>query len=674
VLGLCRYDPANSAVLTLQGDPGRKTGLRLNDAPSVLSRPDGSLWVGSEDNGLQILDPAGRRSAALDVPLVFAIAPAADGRIYLGTRVGLFAADQAGRSAGRIDWLTRPPGAPVNALLSMNGLLWLGGGEDGVWALRPAPGRLAAVRHLSWPALTNDTIYSLAPAPGGKLAAGTDRGFNLIDPASGAVERIVTDPSDPQSLSPGSVMSFAVDRHQRLWVGTDATGIDVMTGRDAAGRPRFHHIGKADGLPDLDISRMMVDRGGRIWASTDRGLAVLDPEDFSARALQAPQGVVVTSYWSNSGDQTADGDIVFGGAGGLTIIQPERVTQWSYRPAVAITGIRLAGRPVLPPSPAAGQTGAWLEVPPDQNSLAVEFSALDFSAPELNRYAYRLDGFDRGWIDTDAAHRVATYTNLPPGEYTLRLRGSNREGVWSGDTASLRIRVLPAWFQTTWCRAAGAFGAMLAVAALVQARTVFLRQRQRALERLVAERTAALRASQQELQALAYLDTLTGLPNRHAFNLEFERLTGPGQQETFALLLMDLDGFKTINDQFGHQAGDAVLAATAGRLRHAVRGRDFTARLGGDEFAILMRGVEGREPVDLLCQRIACGLAAPLAIPGALATVGASIGAALFPLHGQSLDELYRHADVALYAAKRTGRGTWCWYEAGAEVTDAVLS
>ena len=217
---------------------------------------------------------------------MFAIAPAADGRIYLGTRVGLFAADQAGRSAGRIDWLTRPPGAPVNALLSMNGLLWLGGGEDGVWALRPAPGRLAAVRHLSWPALTNDTIYSLAPAPGGKLAAGTDRGFNLIDPASGAVERIVTDPSDPQSLSPGSVMSFAVDRHQRLWVGTDATGIDVMTGRDAAGRPRFHHIGKADGLPDLDISRMMVDRRGRIWASTDRGLAVLDPEDFSARALQ----------------------------------------------------------------------------------------------------------------------------------------------------------------------------------------------------------------------------------------------------------------------------------------------------------------------------------------------------------------------------------------------------
>jgi diguanylate cyclase (GGDEF)-like protein len=673
VQGLCRYDPGNAAVLTLQGDPGRRTGLRLSDISAVLARPDGSLWVGSDDNGLQILDPSGRQNIWLSMPLVFALAPAADGPVYVGTRAGLFTADASAGAASRIDWLPRPPDAPVNALLALDGTLWLGGGADGLWALRETPGRLEAVRHLTAPALTSDTIDGMGPAPGGKLAVGTNRGFNLVDPASGAVERIFPDPSDPQGLSQGGVMSFAIDRHQRLWVGTDDAGIDVMTGRDRAGRPRFRHVGKADGLPDLDISKMMVDRLGRIWASTDHGLAVLDPDDFSARPLQAPQGVMVTSYWSTSGDQAANGDMIFGGAGGLTIVRPEQVSAWSFRPTVAITGVKLGGQALAPDSSGWKRAGARLEVPPDGNSLAVEFSALDFSAPELNRYAYRLDGFDTDWIETDAAHRVAAYTNLPPGQYTLRLRGSNREGLWSNDNAPLHIRVLPAWFQTGLFRAVVALAVILAVGALVQARTVFLRQRQRALERQVAERTAALRASQQELQAFAYLDTLTGLPNRRAFNEEFAKLIDAGGREAFALLLVDLDGFKTINDHLGHQAGDAVLAAAAARIRHAVRAGDFIARLGGDEFAIVMRGVEGRQPVNLLCERVVSGMAAPLCIGGSFVTVGASIGAALFPVHGRTQDELYRHVDLALYDAKRTGRGVWCWFDSGAEVKQEAL-
>ena len=540
------------------------------------------------------------------------------------------------------------------------------------------PGAISAMARISaataWPCLaTVMAILAAGPAPGGKLAVGTNRGFNLVDPASGAVERIFPDPSDPQGLSQGGVMSFAIDRHQRLWVGTDDAGIDVMTGRDRAGRPRFRHVGKADGLPDLDISKMMVDRLGRIWASTDHGLAVLDPDDFSARPLQAPQGVMVTSYWSTSGDQAANGDMIFGGAGGLTIVRPEQVSAWSFRPTVAITGVKLGGQALAPDSSGWKRAGARLEVPPDGNSLAVEFSALDFSAPELNRYAYRLDGFDTDWIETDAAHRVAAYTNLPPGQYTLRLRGSNREGLWSNDNAPLHIRVLPAWFQTGLFRAVVALAVILAVGALVQARTVFLRQRQRALERQVAERTAALRASQQELQAFAYLDTLTGLPNRRAFNEEFAKLIDAGGREAFALLLVDLDGFKTINDHLGHQAGDAVLAAAAARIRHAVRAGDFIARLGGDEFAIVMRGVEGRQPVNLLCERVVSGMAAPLCIGGSFVTVGASIGAALFPVHGRTQDELYRHVDLALYDAKRTGRGVWCWFDSGAEVKQEAL-
>ena len=148
-------------------------------------------------------------------------------------------------------------------------------------------------------------------------------------------------------------MSFAIDRSGRLWVGTDNSGINVLIGRDAARRPRFRHLGRTEGLPNGDISRMLVDRQGMIWASTDSGLAVIDPDSFTVRALQAPDGVVVPTYWSNSGDITPQGDLVFGGIGGLTIVRPAQVTQWSYRPPVVVTASRPAAGycPATTPAP-----------------------------------------------------------------------------------------------------------------------------------------------------------------------------------------------------------------------------------------------------------------------------------------------------------------------------------
>jgi diguanylate cyclase (GGDEF)-like protein len=666
VVGLTRYDSSNAGILTLLGDPGRRSGLRLNDASAVMARPDGALWVGSEDNGVQLLRPSGRSSpGALPLPRVLAIAPAPApspaqaAPAYLGTRAGLYLADPDGRAAVRIDVPSRNPRAQINALLALDDTLWLGGAEDGLWQLRPRPdGTLETLRHIAAPDLTNDTLNVIAAVPGGRLAIGTDHGFNLLDPATGAVERMLPDPANPAGLKPGAVMCVATDRLGRLWIGTDSTGIAVMMGRDGAGRPRFRYIGRAEGLPDLDVSKLLVDATGLIWASTDRGLAQIDPERFAALPLQSPQGVVVTSYWSNSGDITPRGELVFGGAGGLTILQPAEVAQWHYRPPVVVTGIRVGG---VARDPGDAADGGLLVVPTDANSLAVEFSALDFSAPELNRYAYLLEGFDRSWVNTDAGHRMAAYTNLPPGDYVLRLRGSNRDGTWS-EAEGLRIRVDPAWYQTRWFRVGQAIVALLAVGALVRWRTMILRQRQRELERQVAERTAELRASQKELEEFAYLDPLTSLPNRRAFNERLARLVKAAPAEPFALVLVDLDGFKTVNDQLGHQAGDAVLALAADRVRHAVRTRDFVCRLGGDEFAILLRHAGEPDLIDDICERIVCDMAMPAMLDGAPITIGASVGAALFPRHGLTEDELYRHVDLALYEAKRIGRGTWCWY------------
>jgi diguanylate cyclase (GGDEF)-like protein len=503
---------------------------------------------------------------------------------------------------------------------------------------------------------------AISQAPDGRVAVGVEDGFSLVDPATGEVEQVHTDPADPASLSAGSVVSFLTDTTGRLWVGTSDTGIDVMQGRNTAGRLNFRHVGLAEGLPNTDINKMLLDTAGRVWASTDNGIAVIEPGDLSVRALRRADGVAIKGYWVGAGDRMEDGALVFGGLGGITVVHPGQIQPWRYQPPVLLTAIRLGSNSVKIRADDAGQPG--LVVPPGTTSLAVEFVSLDLSAPERNRYRYRLEGFDQGWIEADANHRVATYTNLPPGDFTLRVEGSNRDGVWAEHATLLHVRVLPAWYQALWFKllAGGSAGLLAGGGAYVWSFVV--RQRQRELLRQVAERTAELSASQLQLQQYAYFDTLTGLQNRRAFNERFRTVLAEAEAAhcQFALLLIDLDDFKQVNDVFGHDAGDALLVQTSCRLGEVVRENDFLARLGGDEFAVLLPNIRDLDIVEKICSRVVEAVGAPMMINGTSMKVGASVGAGVFPEHGGTQEDLYRHVDQALYEAKRAGRGAWQWY------------
>ncbi len=670
--GLSQFSPQSQAIETIFGEPGRKDGLTADNVMAVLAMPDGSLWAGSQGKGYDILQDSGAVTGILPGRRVFSMvaAPAGSGHggVLVGTDGGLYWADAQGRPKTMLDIPGRPGVEDIRALCVLNGDIWLGGRDDGVWLLTMAPnGHLSVKRHIDSDRIGGGTVRAIAQAPDGRVAVGADDGFSLIDPATGAIERIQNDPGDPASFSAGRAISFLTDRTGRLWVGTDESGINVLQGRDARGHLVFHHIGLADGLPNVDINKMLTDHAGRVWVSTDNGIAVVDPGDFSVQALRRADGVAIKGYWNGAGDIMADGALVFGGMGGITVIRPDAILPWRYRPPVVITNMRLGGKDI--DLPTSGDTPAALSllVPPQRNGLAVEFASLDFSAPERNRYRYRLEGFDQGWTETDARHRVASYTNLPPGDYTLRLGGSNRDGLWAAREALLHIRVLPAWYQAMWFKAlaGGTLAALLFAAAYAWSYVV--RRRQHDLERQVAERTAELSASQQQLHQFAYFDSLTALQNRRAFIENFRRMiednSAAGAQ--FALMLIDLDNFKEVNDAFGHDTGDALLVQAAGRLRDALREDDFLARLGGDEFAVLLPNVHDRETVEGLCNRVVDALRAPMTINGHAMQPGASVGVALFPEHGRTQEDLYRHVDQALYDVKRGGRGAWRWYGSG---------
>ena len=672
---MSQYDPQPSAILTLResGAPGNAG----SNIPSMLMRPDGRLWVGVAGGGISIVDPIagdvghllpgeGRAEASLPSGRVMAMANGADGGVYIGTQQGLFRGNADGSAVQRLVIAGRSAEATVAAIAFQRGDMWFGG-PDGAWKVAIEDGKPARLLQRESTSLGDTRVTTMLPAADGTLWIGTKVGLARVDGATGKVVPVATDPLDTASLPPGYVSSLLIDRRGRLWLSIYGAGVAVLERTDANGRMRFRRLGTADGLPHSGVNALREDHQGMIWASTDDGLARIDPATYAVRALGAAEGVKVSTYWSNSSAISEQGELLFGGQTGLTVVRPEQVKLWNYQAPLVVTEVSV--NDVAIPSAqfnrgATGgvQPGATLRISPEAHDrgFALEFAALDFSAPERNRYAYRLLGFDKEWISTNAALRRVSYNNLPPGHYTLQLRGSNRDGAWS-PALEIPVHAMPLWHQQMWVRMLAGAGTLALLAGLLQLRTAYLRRSRRELQAMVNERTAELEASKALLEVMAYADPLTGLPNRRRFNDEMRHMGARAvrEQTSFTLLLIDLDYFKQVNDTLGHAAGDALLKEAAERLKRAVRESDRLARLGGDEFAVLLSNTSEHASMGVFCDRIVAAMAEPVYFGEHVMKISASVGAAVFDGAEEGMDTLYKHADLALYATKTAGRNGW---------------
>jgi diguanylate cyclase (GGDEF)-like protein len=674
--GLSRYDTRFDGVATFPGGPGQL--VHGTSLPAVMAMPDGRTWMSAGEQGLQIVQPGGgastllmpdprRPETTLPRARVIAFAGAPDGTVWIGTQGGLYRAAADGGALRRVVIPGRGATAETWALQVDGATLWMGG-KDGLWALDTSrPGQVAVVRHVDR-ALGQAHVTALALGARGELWIGSNGGVFRLDGPRAQPQALRSDPRDPEALPRGLVSALLVDPAGRLWVACFGQGVQVEVGRGPDGQPRFRRLTVRDGLPHNGVDALLRDADGQVWASTDDGLARIDPATLAVRALRSAQGVGITVFWTGAATIAPDGDLLFGGEGGLVVVHPRRLQRTvAALPPPVVTEASIGGRPV----PWATLAAAEAVVPAQARRLQVEFASLAYGEQDALRYAYRLEGFDGDWVEASPSSRLAAYTNLPPGRYRLALRVARASGDWSAPR-EIALRVEPRWFERADVRAGGALLLAAALLGLVQLRTAVLRRRQIRLEALVDERTAELsrrtdelRRSQRQLEQLAYFDALTGLANRRLFADELRRLVADAARggEGFALALIDLDHFKQVNDTFGHDAGDAVLVATGRRLGEAIRASDRAARLGGDEFAILMRArADDPAQLDAACRRITERLGAPVASPaGDSLQVGSSIGIARFPRDADSADALYKAADAALYAAKRAGRGQWRW-------------
>ncbi len=667
--GLSYHPREGGLISTIFGASLRPNGLTGADIMAVLPTRSGRFWVayltGSADlvdaNAGRLLtitaDPA-RPDQTLPPDALYALAEDEHGNVYFATRRGLYGRDPDSGAIRLIPIPGRDPRAALAALSFAKGVLWLGGEEDGIWGIIPGRTIHDLPRTVLGPVKLSDPgVGVILRGEGDDLWIGTRDGLDRIDLATGTVEHVAADPSDPATLPGRFITCLLFDRQGRLWIGSFGGGIAVMQGRDAAGRPRFHRLGLAEGLPHLNVGSLQMDGTGTIWAGTDDGLAVINPQSLAIRPVRRADGATLVDYIAGSSATSAVGEVLFGALGGLTVARPGTLPAWQFRPPVVLTDLKVGGVPVPVGRYNGNANPPPLLLTPEANSLTVEFAALDFTAPERIDYAYRLEGFDREWQHAEARHRLAVYTNLAPGEYRLHLRGTNREGMPAAQELVIPIQALPDWYQRSWLRLLGLLAGIGAVAGLVRWRTTWLRKRQAVLESQIAARTADLQAVNARLERLAMTDPLTGCANRrHFMERSAQSLVEAHQHgQPLSLAVLDLDEFKKINDTYGHPVGDAVLVMAGGLLMSHLRGADLVGRVGGEEFALLMPNTAAAG-ARRLAERLRAAMAQGEAAANGI-TVQATVSIGLAQLRsGEDLAGLYARADRALYQAKQNGR------------------
>jgi signal transduction histidine kinase/CheY-like chemotaxis protein/ligand-binding sensor domain-containing protein len=464
--GVDIHNPANRTVDTVLDG----AGLTEISAFAFMTDAGGRLWAALGDQGIDLIDADGNRHAglrpdasrpdsALPKRLILGLVEAEPQEAWIGTALGLYHTSGKGQRVRRVPLPGGDPYPRVGSLVRQGDLLWLGV-TNGLmrYDLRSGSAILYGQGPAGSGALSDSRITAMQAGPDGALWLGTRGGLNRFDPATGKAEQILFSGGHDKTLPNGLINALAFDSQQRLWIGTNSNGIGILEGRNADGSARFLNINTAAGMPANNIAALRADTVGRVWASTSNGIAVIDATSLQVHKLDRTAGLVFQPYFVGAVGQTAQNDIVFGTSGGYVVVQPVLPQPWRFQPPLVVTSVRL-DRKLMPPATLLTPGGPALDIPSGTRKVEVEIAALDFSASQRNRYAFRLDGYDKDWVEADASHRTATYANVPPGHYRLFMRGSNRDGDWSPHELSMELHFLPAWYQTWWARA----GALLAV-------------------------------------------------------------------------------------------------------------------------------------------------------------------------------------------------------------------
>ncbi|MFT4926065.1 MAG: signal transduction histidine kinase/ligand-binding sensor domain-containing protein [Phenylobacterium sp.] len=518
--GLSKVDQQRRHFGHFNHQPSDPSSLGHNSVIGFLQEPNNTLWVAT-DNGLNRLksdDNDGFKEfkhqssnpRSLSNSRIWALHQDRKGTLWVGTLGG--GMNRYNPVTEDFDRFKHQPSDPKS--LSHNdvmaiytdrrGILWVGtrGGGLNQYNKQQQNFRHFRADEADPYSLSNDVITSIFEDSAGILWIGTmGGGLNQFDREKQRFIHYQHQPSDPNSLSHNSVLSVFEDSSKKLWLTTSG-GLNKFNAQSK----NFSRYATANGLPNDVVYGMVEDNHGHFWLSTNLGLSRFHPGTKTFRNYDFKDGLQSNEFNFGAYLKGADGELFFGGINGFNRFYPENIEDNSQAPPVVLTDLLLANQSVsmqpplnLPntkdqqnPQPPENKSSfklakainamSHLSLSYRQNLISFEFAALHFTNPNKNQYAYKLEGQDLRWIFTDSKKRWATYTNLAPGDYTLRIKASNSHGYWNAQGKSLNITILPPPWQTWW---AYLVYALIALALLAWAFHLFKERTKRHDERLL---------------------------------------------------------------------------------------------------------------------------------------------------------------------------------------------
>ncbi len=677
---------------------------------SIAEYANGNILIGTYGGGLNIIDyetgtttvhrynPDDKNS--LSQNRVMTISVDQEQNAWLGTRTkGLSRFDV---NTGQFTHYQHHP--DISSSLSSNSItsilneannqIWVGTYGGGLNLGDTKTGKFIVFRHIPEDnsSISSDRILAIFRDRNSNLWIGTeDGGLNRYNDQTQSFTRFNHDPKNHDSLSSNSAWSVIESSDGNLWVATNGDGLNKWSAEDrASGVLRFSHYGINEGLLSNSVQSIVEDKTGSLWITSNRGLTRLNPQSGETRHFSYQNGLKSNDFTFGARLRTQSGRLLFGGSTGVVSFYPDQIKTNRHKPDL-----------ILSSSTRKGLINKVYSTRPQNNTISLnytedlisfDFIALDYTSPENNMYRYKLNGFDNNWSKASRIKR-ATYTNLPSGSYTFQVQASNNVGLWNEKGLSFSLDVIPPPWKTGWAYAAYIILTMTIIVFFIQLQNRKLKRetRQRTeLESQVKARTQELSHRNSELEELNvklkesnWTDSLTGLKNRRYLRefIESEvalanrqaKETGVAgnlassldESPSLSFMMIDLDGFKTINDTYGHYNGDQALLHVKDILLNCCRKSDIIIRWGGDEFLIISRNTSTRA-VEKLAERIrftldnnACKLS-----QGQQVRLTGSIGFAGYPFSPLdpklfTWEQVSDIADRAAYISKANGRNAW---------------
>jgi signal transduction histidine kinase/CheY-like chemotaxis protein/ligand-binding sensor domain-containing protein len=513
--GINKYDPRTAAFIYYTHNPHRPNSL---DAASILSVCEdrmGGLWVGTAKglnrydariDGFKIYKHNPADSRSLSNSEAWTLYEDTAGVLWVGTRNGL---NRFNRESDTFYHYFHDPKNP-NALSDNDitvifetepGYLWIGTEQAGLNLFDRNTGTFKHFQHDPQDpnTLSSNFILSLGKDSRGNLWVGTLDGLNRFELETGKIHRYFRIPGNIRSLSHNTIGPILEDRVRRLWIGTPGGGLNLFM----PAQETFRHFHREQGLLNDVINGILEDEKGCLWLSTNQGIFKFDPATVTFTQFDASDGLQANEFNASAYFKGPSGRFYFGGINGLTAFFPHEITRNPFAPPVVISSFQKFNQEVNPGNSISGITE--LEITYKDYIFTFEFAALDFAAPGKNQYAYKMEGFNNSWLPTDSSKRFATYTNLDPGEYVFRVKGSNNHGVWNQSGATVKIKIKPPFWRTWWFNIIAIVLTLVVIFLVYRTRVRKIQDQKKKLTDLVDKRTRDLQLKKEELEKINYI-------------------------------------------------------------------------------------------------------------------------------------------------------------------------